>query len=268
MAKKKSPGKKPQDTDEDDTKESQEGSDDQDSDEDEDDAAEENRRINAIVTSRVKREMKGVLASLSALSEKLDSLAKSKPDDSDESDGDEDTEADTSKKESQVDPKLARKLTKLEKELADERAARKKAEQEKAEEAERSKKTEMRNIFDAALTELGCTDPMLRRSALRLLEEDGIMIRDEDGKVKFKGQDKYQIETLYDPKAGLKSWIASDGKSFVPAVDAGGSGTGGARGVNNSNISPGDLKKMSPQKLAEIEFERACMGLPPLKTEQ
>jgi len=271
MAQKKNPpGKKPSKTEDDDTKETQEGSEGEETNEDEDsedDAEAENRRINAIVTSRVKREMKGVLATLAQLGAKLDGLAESKSKKDEEQDHDEDED---SKKETQVDPKLSRKLTKMEKELADERAARQKAEKERAEEQERSKRNEMRSVFSSALSELGVTDPKLLRAALNVLEEDGVMIRDEDGKVKFKGQDKYGIETNFDPKVGLKSWVAGEGKSFVPAVDAGGSGQGGARGTGNGTqaLSARDLKKMSPQQIAAINLERACSGLPPLGTEE
>lgn len=92
------------------------------------------------------------------------------------------------------------------------------------------------------------------------------MVRDEEsGKIKFKGQDKYGMETLYDPKVGVKQWVLSEGKAFIPAVDAGGSGTGAARqGLGNTNLTKGEFQKLSPQQKAAIELERASMGLGPV----
>jgi hypothetical protein len=197
MAQKKNPpGKKPKTENEDKDLETTETQDDEDTeDEDnEDDAEAENRRINAIVTSRVKREMKAVNTQLQALMSKLESM--STPSKKEETE-DEDEDTTTEDKKTQVDPKLSKKMTKLERELAEEKAARKKAEEERTAEQERGKKQEMRNVFSSALTELGVTDPKLLRAAINMLDEDGVMIRDEDGKIKFKGQDKYGIETNF-----------------------------------------------------------------------
>lgn len=265
MAKTKTPGKKkPEDKAGESQTEDTDSENPEDEEEDEDDVAEENRRINAIVTSRVKREMKGVLASLASLSEKLDGISSSK-----KTEDTEDTDEETETKPVVEDPKLARKMTKLEKELAEEKAARKKAEEERSAEADRGKKAEMRQAFQTVLTEYGLTSPRLMRAALDQLEQDGVMIRDEEGKIKFKGQDKYGIETNFDPKAGLKAWIAGDGKEFVPAIEAGGSGTGSARGTGNGTtaLTAKDIKGMTPQQLASINLERACSGMPPLGEE-
>lgn len=267
MPKQKAPkGKKPQDTDEDQDPKEQEGSEDTEDDEDnEDDAAEENRRLNAIVTSRVKREMKAVNQTLQAMQETLKSLATPKADTEDD-----DEDSAESKKETQADPKITKKISRMEKELAEEKLARKKAEEERTQELERGKKAEMRGAFQSVLSEYGLS-PRLMRAALDQLEQDGIMVRDDDGKPKFKGQDKYGIETLFDPKAGLKAWVSSEGKEFVPAVDAGGSGTGGSiRGTGNGTqaLTAKDLKKMTPQQLASINLERACSGLPALGEDQ
>lgn len=245
---------------------------DEDRDEDEDegeeddsgeDAEEQNRRINAIVTSRVKREMKAVNQQLSAMMAKLETMGT--PAKKDEEDGDDDGEP-SNKKQAEVDPKLAKKMNKLERELADEKEARKKAEVAQQDEAAKAKRQEMVTTFDAVLTEHGITDPKLRRAALMTLEADGVMVRDEEsGKIKFKGVDKYGIENLYDPKVGLKQWILNEGKSFVPAVDAGGSGAAGSRiGVGNTNLTKGEFNKLSAQQKASIELERASSGLPPL----
>src|ERR1043165_683859 len=143
MATKKNPPKKtpkPDDTDE--TREESEGTEGSE-DEDGDDSEAENRRINAIVTSRVKREMKPLLAAMQSLQESVTKLSTPKKPDDEESDGDSEEEPDAkTKKPRDLDPKVERKLTKLEKELADERAARKQAEQDRTAELERGKKSE------------------------------------------------------------------------------------------------------------------------------
>jgi hypothetical protein len=259
MAKKTPPKKPVAKTDPDDETEDQETE----QDEQNEDPEEQNRRINAIVTNRVKREMKPLLSQLATLTEAIGKL--SKPKDEDQDDSDEIEGEQSSTKEVKIDPKLSRKMNKLERELVEEREARKKAEQAQVDAQNKTKHNEMLSQFESALAEHGVTDPKLRRAALRLLEEDGVMIRDEDtGKIKFKGQDKYGIETLFEPKIGIKSWVLGEGKSFVPAVDASGSGTGGAKSVGNSKLTQGEYGKLSLQQKASIELERASMGLPPL----
>lgn len=262
--KKTTPAKKPDKKPEDEDTEGQEGTEGGEGDDDSDDEQDANQRINAIVTSRVKREMKGVLAQLATLTDAIGKLSAPKKEETDEEDED---EGDGKKAEAKPDPKLARKLQKMENELKEEKEARKKAELAQKEERAKAERTDMLGTFEAALTEHGVTDPKLRRAALRLLEEDGYMVRDEEsGKVKFKGQDKYGMETMFDPKAGVKQWVLNEGKSFIPAVDAGGSGTGGSRqGVGNANLTKGEFSKLSPQQKAAIELERASMGLGPLE---
>lgn len=261
MATKKTPAKKPdpKKTDEE-TEETEETTE-----ETEEAEEDDNQRINAIVTSRVKREMKAVNAQLAQLTEMMKTMASKKSEESEEET--EETEETTEKPQAKPDLKTQRQLTKLQKELQEERDARKKAETAQKEEQAKAARQDMLSQFDAALTEHGVTDPKLRRAALMSLEADGYMVRDEDtGKIKFKGQDKYGIETLYDPKAGVKQWVQTEGKSFIPAVDAGGSGTGAARqGVGNTNLTKGEYSKLSAQQKAAIELERASSGQPPLE---
>lgn len=264
MAIKKTPAKKPDKKPDDEDTEGQEGTEGEGDDEG-DDEQEANQRINAIVTSRVKREMKAVNQQLSAMMAKLESMAAPKGEDTEGDDeGDEEPK---DKKKAEPDPKLARKMQKLENELKEEREARKKAETAQKEEQAKAARQEMVGAFESALTEHGVTDPKLRRAALMSLEADGYMVRDEEsGKIKFKGADKYGMETLYDPKQGVKQWVLTEGKSFIPAVDAGGSGTGGARvGIGNTSLSKGEYGKLSPQQKASIDLERASSGLPPLE---
>lgn len=266
MAKQKTPTKKPSQKPDD--QDDQDGAEDKDEDDDnEDDAEAENRRINAIVTSRVKREMKGVLAQLAQLTEVVTKQNAKKSEDEETDEDGEGDQGDKSKRQAETDPKLARKLAKMEKELADEKDARKKAELAQKDEAEKARRQELVSVFDAALTEHGISDPILRKAALRHLEDEGKMVRDEEsGKPRFKGQDKYGIETAYEPKVGLKAWVLTEGKSFVPAVDAGGSGTGASRtGAGNSNITKGEFSKLNAAQKASIDLERACQGLPPLE---
>jgi hypothetical protein len=267
MPTKKTPAKKPDSKkpDDEDT-EGQEGAEGEGSDDDGDDDQDQNQRINAIVTSRVKREMKAVNSQLQAMMQKLESMSAPKKEETDD-EGDEGDEGEGKKAEAKQDLKSQRILARLQKELAEEKDARKKAELAQKEEQAKAARQEMVSAFDAALTEHGVTDPKLRRAALMSLEADGVMVREEDtGKVKFKGTDKYGMEVLYDPKAGVKQWVTTEGKSFIPAVDAGGSGTGGARqGIGNTSLSKGEFNKLSDQQKAAINLERACSGQPPLE---
>lgn len=261
MAKQKSPTKKPVVDSEGQEPEGTEPDGDGEGDGEGDDSEDENRRINAIVTNRVKREMKGVLSALAQMQESLKALsATPKKPEGDDAEGD-DEEPEVKKPE--VDVKTSKRMTRLEKELAEQKARAEKAERERAEESEKARRNEMRNAFQAALQEHGVTDPRLMRAALDQLEQDGFMIRDEDNKIKFKGQDKYGIDTNFDPKVGLKTWIQTEGKSFVPAVDAGGSGSGGSR--NTGSQGKGEFSKLSPAQKAAIEIDRASQGLPPLE---
>jgi hypothetical protein len=204
--------------------------------------------------------MKGVLASLAQMQETLTKMSTKPAVDEDAEDG----EPEAPKK-SVEDPKATKRFTRLEKELAEEREARKKAERIQAEQAESAKRNEMRGQFQQALTEHGISDPRLMRAALDQLEQDGFMVRDEGDKIRFKGNDKYGIETLFDPKVGLKNWVQQEGKSFVPAVDAGGSGSNPARNNMGSNPSKGEFSKLSAAQKAAIEIDRASQGLPPLE---
>lgn len=260
MAKTKTPpGKKPVDPDEDpeDTEEQEE---------EQADPEEQNRRINAIVTSRVKREMKAVTTQLTQMQEMIKNLAIPKTPDEDSEDDVDPGESPAAKKARVVaDSKQAKQLQKLQQELAEEKSKREQAEKSRVEEHDKSRRQEMVNLYDSALQEQGVSDPKLRRAALITLEQDGLMMRDEDGKVKFKGTDKYGIETNLDPKLGLKSWVNGEGKSFVPAVDAGGSGGGGSRGVDTAKLTKGEFGKLSPGQKASIELERAMTGQPPLE---
>lgn len=226
----------------------------------------ENQRINAIVTSRVKRELRAVNTTLAAIQASIAALAPKPPADDEDDEGEEvETPVRQPKAPAVVaatdDPIIVKKMNKLSRELADERKARQQAEKDRADELEKARKSEMKGTFQSALSELGVTDRNLLRSALSILDEDGLMVRDDRDEIRFKFIDRDGLENLLDPRAGLKQWIAKDGKAFVPAVDAGGSGTGAAsKGVHTKS----EIQKMSPRQVAEINLQRACSGLPPI----
>lgn len=222
------------------------------------DAGDEAQRINSIVSSRIKREMKAVNSQLAQMAEMLKKFAPpSDPDDEDD-DSDDAGEPRTEGKvtsEPKPDIKAQRRLTRLERELAEERKARAEAEKARSEEAERAKRNEMRSSYSAVLTELGVTSPRLLRAALDQLDQDGIMTRDEDGKIRFKGLDKYGIETLMDPKVGLRQWVSSEGKEFLPAVEASGSGQNPRAARRN-----GGAENLTPVQKARMAFNKAFHG--------
>lgn len=262
---KKPPGKKtPASENEDQETEGQDGSQDNE-DEGSDDTEDENKRINAIVTNRVKREMKRFEQMMTQMQESLKGLSTGKKPEDHEDEDDEDAAA-KKIEETKLVAKDSKWKTRMEKELAEEREARKKAEKMQAEQAEANRRNEMRAQFQQALIEHGVNDPRLMRAAIDQLEQDGYMVRDEGDKVKYKGTDKYGMEAMYDPKTGVKTWIQTEGKSFVPAVDAGGSGQGGARNQGaGSQMGKSTYSKLSDREKASIELDRASRGLPPLE---
>lgn len=64
------------------------------------------------------------------------------------------------------------------------------------------------------------------RHAMAVLVQDGLLV-DADGKPGWKGKDRYGVETVLSVEAGAKAWVATDdGKAFLPAHGAGGTGDG------------------------------------------
>ena len=91
--------------------------------------------------------------------------------------------------------------------------------------------------------------------AMPAIEASGALILDGD-KPGWKGKDQYQVDTVLDFDAGAKAWTATaDGKHFLPAVDARGTGdNGGARGGTQhvaSKIRNAD-GSLNLQRLGEI----------------
>ncbi len=262
MAKKNPPktpkNTKPADDEEEDTTQGGEGSGDEDGDDDGDD----NQRINAIVTSRVKRALKPLEDMVKSLAETVGKMSPTKQADQDDEDDEDDEEQEPGKK---PDTAVARKLDKLNKQLKNEREARKQAENAQKEAEEKRKRDEMRTHTNAALAKHGIKDPMLAKGAISILEENGVITRDDEGKIKYKSTDKYGIESLVEVDAGISQWIKGEGKSFLPAVDAGGSGQGSANAGGAGSVTKKDLAGMNPVQKARIAIERASMGLPPLE---
>lgn len=206
-------------------------------------------RINSIVTNRLKRFE-------TSISKKIeDGFAKAmaaRP-----SDGDQEGEEEAPAKGKKADPKLS----KMERELADAKRALQESKEASEKKDADAKRNEEKSILEQSLMEAGLTDKALRGGALAYLLSEGRMVRDEEGKVKWKGQDKYGQDVLMDPAAGAKAWTKADGKSYLPAIDAGGSGGG----PSNGKVPKAQIDKMSPRDRAAEEIRRASLGLPPLE---
>ncbi len=220
----------------------------------EDESKDLDNRINSIVTNRLKRWGESFSKTIEGTITKA--LA-SKPVEIEDEDGEVE---ETTKAKGKV-PKPDPKLSKLERELTETRNALKAEQDAKKDAEEKGKRNEERTILDSVLAEAGITDKALRSGAQAMIMGDGKIVRDEDGKVKWKGQDKYGQDVLLDPTIAAKAWVKTDGKSYQPAVDAGGSGAG-----RSSNSMPkGEWNKLSDREKAKEEIRRATLGLPPVE---
>lgn len=265
MAKPKTPPKpsknppKP-DTDEEDP--SGEGGEGEDDDEDDD------RRINAIVTNRVNRALKPLSKQIADLTAALAASAKKPEPGEGEGEGDdEDEESPPPKRASKASAGESKKLSALEKRVKDAEDRASKAEQAQKEQSEKALRAEEDGAIGVALQKAGFTDPKVIRAITLSLRADELIVRDEEtGKVRFKSVDKYGSEDLVDPDSGLGKWLKSDGKSFLPAVAASGSGAGGSnlQQTQQSKLTKTEIGKLSPREKAQIDLERASQGLPPL----
>lgn len=232
-------------------------------DEEEDDDEDDDRKINAIVTNRVNRALKPLTKQIADLTAAL--AAKAKPESDDEDDDDEEETPRSSKKGKSGVPD--KKLTALEKRVkdAEERAAN--AEKAQQEQAAKAKIQEENAVIGAALQKAGITDPKVVKAITLSLREDELIVRDEEtGKPRFKTVDKYGSEDLVDPEVGIGKWIKTDGKAFVPAVQASGSGAGGTglQQTNGTKMSKAEISRLDAKQRAAIELERASRGQPPL----
>jgi hypothetical protein len=236
------------------------------------DTNERNRRLNAMVTGRVKRALGPITAQLAALSAKLDTLGK-KPsggeDTDDDSDDDEQEATPPPSRRGRAEPKESKKLSALERRVRDAEERASKAELAQKEQAEKARRGEEDAAIGGALQKAGITDPRVVKAITLSLRSDEVIVRDEEtGKIRFKTVDKWGTEDFVDPDAGIAKWIKAEGKVFLPAVPASGSGAGGATGANTSTgtgLSREARSKLSPVERARIEIERASSGLPPLE---
>ena len=230
-----------------------------DGDEDDED---QDRKINAIVTSRVNRALKPLTKTIEALTSRLEALSQPRSTDEDEEETDEEPAPRKGKSGGE-----SKKLTALERRLKDAEDRAAKAEQAQKDQAEKALRQEENASISAALTKAGVTDPRVVRAITLALREEEMIVRDEEtGRVRFKTVDKYGTEDFVDPDSGVAKWLKSDGKAFLPAVPASGSGAGGsdAASVQQTKMSAGEIGKLSARERAAIEIDRASRGLPPL----
>lgn len=253
----KKPVKKPDNRQADPDEDPDEDPDDEDPDDEDQDAA--NKRINAIVTSRVNRAMKPIQKQLGDIT-KLLAAKNAEAEDPDPEDPEDQPESPGKKKSGKPDKQLEA-LHKRVKDSEDRALAAERLQKEQAEKATRAQEDDLVRV---ELVKHGITDPKLQRAAIHAMREDGFISRDEDtNKVKIKITDKYGTEDFVDPIKGVEKWAKADGKSFIPAVNTGGSGATPPNGPGSQHTKT-DISKMSDKQKAAIELERASQGLPAL----
>lgn len=109
------------------------------------------------------------------------------------------------------------------------------AEQTKAAQDANAKQSRLEETgaLEKELTAAGISGPRLAGAMALLQSARGVIGRDENGGVIFKGVEKIGNEEFpktYSVKDGVANWIKSDeGKAFIPSTGAGGSGQGGGR---------------------------------------
>lgn len=113
---------------------------------------------------------------------------------------------------------------------------------------------EERNKLQTVLRDRGIPDPLVRAAVAQLHTEDKRVTRTDDGRIVFKfarGQGQAQYFDELDVDKGVDEWLKSDeGKAYVPARQANGSGGQPAR--PGGTQSPGDKKAQATQDLAKI----------------
>lgn len=109
--------------------------------------------------------------------------------------------------------------------------------------AERAKVTDTnRAKVREALVKAGA-DPTALHLIVPALEASGTLILDGD-KPGWKGKDAYSLDTVHDFETGAKAWAATpDGKRFLPAGNAGGTGEGNHNTGGRQNGS-GQIKSL------------------------
>lgn len=119
----------------------------------------------------------------------------------------------------EADPETAKELAAL--------RARLEASDKAREEAETRSKTEARNnATREALAKAGIPADRLPH-AMAYLDTKGEIVADKDGKVGWKGKDRFGVDTVVPLEQGAKDWASTpDGKLYLPPSNAQGTGTG------------------------------------------
>lgn len=139
-----------------------------------------------------------------------------------------------------ADPETAKELAAL--------RARLEASDKAREEAENRSKTEARdNATREALAKAGIPADRLPH-AMAFLGTQGV-IADKDGKVGWKGKDRFGVDAVLPLEEGAKAWASTpDGKLYLPPSGVQGTGTGAGNG--------GGSGQNGPKKLGDINVSR------------
>lgn len=217
-------------------------------------AEELDAKLNAAITNHGKRQAASLTQSLGKLlEEKLAGFAPQTPEPKPADD-------------------VAAKLAALETQLKAERKAREDADKAREESENRRKMDEQRSAVSTALRDAG-VNPTMAKAAQALLEAEGRIVRDDSGAVGFKVVDKYGGESVRPLGEGLGEWFKGDGKPFVPAKAAGGSGgspskaPAAAAGASKPKPTTPEDRSADAVQAARADLARALMGQPPADEE-
>lgn len=137
------------------------------------------------------------------------------------------------------------------KQAAQERAAREAKELEIAQGEERS-------VLSKALEEGGLKDARRAGAAAYLYLDQKKIKRNEKNEVCFMDKDEYGEDVLVPVAVGVKKWLGTDeGKSYLPPVDAQGTGNRGGN-AGGSALRPGE--KMTTKQAENVLFSGAGIG--------
>jgi len=121
------------------------------------------------------------------------------------------------------DDPTAKRLKALEDQVAQERKGR--------EEAEAARKRDsLHTAAREALVKAGVPADRVRH-AMATIIQDGVLAETSDGKPGWRGKDRFGVETVLPVEDGARAWVATDdGKAFIPARGANGTGDGAGGG--------------------------------------
>ena len=129
-----------------------------------------------------------------------------------------------------ADSEWKKKLDQLQRKFDEESEARKKAETEREAERQTAKREEERAVLASALRKNGVDEARVKAAGALLYLEDKRVVRDADGKIVFKKALKGGDFEDVSVEDGIADWVKSDdGKVFLPAKGAGGSGGNGLK---------------------------------------